>query len=319
MCKFSIIIPCYNSRDRVDVLFKMYSLTDYKDYEVLFIDDCSNDNTFEEMRKKKKEYNNYRIYKTQKNEGPGPARNFGLKMAQGEYLLFCDSDDEFDISCLYEIDAFLKMHDDLDMIVFPHSVVRRKKTSKVDTFSKRSDGERITAHDIVNGYGGPVAKLYKNSIIKEKGIVFPQRMQGEDFCFVVSYAIHVKKAYKMNLDFYKYIMNTSSITHTYKMDLNTPTTFELLNPIYRKYFPEIEIRRFIEGHLLTRAKQMVDAKCSIEEIKEWFRIQNQRYPNWIQYTTYMDQSIYRKMIYKAMYYNKAWLIKLIMNIRKVLY
>lgn len=43
MCKFSIIIPCYNIRERISTLFDMFQCKNYNNYEVIFVDDCSGD------------------------------------------------------------------------------------------------------------------------------------------------------------------------------------------------------------------------------------------------------------------------------------
>lgn len=319
MCKFSIIVPCYNLKGRVGALFAMLSSDDYLDYEVIYVDDCSKDDTFEQLNKRKEAYNNYKVFQTIKNGGPGKARNLGLSKASGEYILFCDSDDIFDISCLIKIDEFLSNNSDCDLIVSPHCVIGKSFTSTADSYQKYEDGDYVAINDIVNGPGSPWGKVYKASIIRENNLSFPDRMTGEDFCFVVNYAVHVQRAYKMNVVYYKYVMNSGSITHYYRGDYKVPTTFEVLLPIYREHFPQVELHQFIEGHLLERAKGMAAARCSNFEIKQWFKRENARYPNWIHYTTNMTQSVYRRLIYKAMYSANPVFIKAVMFIRKILY
>lgn len=319
MCKFSIIVPCYNMESNIPKLFKMLASNDYSDYEVIFVDDCSKDASYKIMNTLKLEYSNYFIYQTAQNGGPGLARNLGLEHAKGEYIMFCDSDDEFDIACLSLIDHFISTHSDVDMIVFPHEIVRGRKKIKCDSYSSYDDSSLVLSVDIAGGYGSPFAGVYKSSIIKENHIKFPARMTGEDICFVVNYAIYIKKAYKYNLVFYRYIMRKNSITHQRGIDIKHKTTFEILQQIYNSYFPEIEINRFVNTHLLTKAKQMTDAKCSANQIREWFDHENGRYPEWIKKIDYSKQSLYRKAIYRAMYKNQPYLIKLIMFIRRRVY
>lgn len=319
MCKFSIIVPCYNLKGRVGALFAMLSSNDYLDYEVIFVDDCSKDDTFEQLNKRKAAYKNYKVFQTEKNGGPGKARNLGLTKASGEYILFCDSDDIFDISCLVRIDKFLANNRDCDLIVSPHYVVRGKFTSIADSYLKYQDGDAVAINDVVNGYGGPCGKVYKTSIIRENNVMFPNRMVGEDVCFVVNYAFYVQRTYKMSMIYYKYVMQRESITHSYKVDYTLPTIFEILLPLYKEYFPQVELQQFIEGHLLAKAKDMTDARCSNFEIKQWFKRENARYPNWIYYTVNMKQSVYRRLIYKAMYSANPVFIKTVMLIRKILY
>ncbi len=319
MCKFSIIVPCYNIEPNVPKLFQMLHSRDYTDYEVIFVDDGSKDSSFETMKTLKSDYANYLVFQTVQNGGPGPARNLGIEQAQGEYILFCDSDDEFDIACLPVIDEFLVLHPDADMVVFSHEIIRGGKRIKCDPCSSYADSSVVPPVDIICGNCAPWAKVYKSSIIKENQIRFPARMTGEDTCFVVNYAVYVKKVYKLNRVFYRYIMNKGSVTHTKRNDFNQKTTFELLQPIYRMYFPEIEIEMFANTHLLTKVKQMTDAKCKSSQIKAWLAIENKKYPNWIKHVNYGDQSLYRKLIYKAMYANHVFFLKSILLLRRLIY
>ena len=319
MCKFSIIIPCYNSEKNINRLFDMMWTSDYSDYEVIYVDDCSKDNTFEKMQGLKEKYPNYTVVRAEKNGGPGLARNLGLELAKGEYILFCDSGDEFDISYLERISTFMNDHDDAQIVVFPHEIVRGNIKTLNDTYSGYGDGDTMPAYDVARGCGGPVAKVFKRSIIDENHIQFPDRMTGEDKCFLVYYSVHVKKAYKSNMCFYRYVMSKGSITHRKNNDIGKPTTFDILQHIYHEHFPEIEIEMFVVNHLLTRAKTMTDNKCSVKEIREFFEKENQRYSGWIDKVDFKNQSTYRKLIYKAMYKNKPFLIKFIMYLRRQLY
>ena len=89
--KFSIIVPVYNVENYVDKCIKSILNQTYKNYEVIIINDGSTDNSLNIINKYK---NNKKIkIITQKNKGLSNARNNGMKMATGDYLLFIDSDD----------------------------------------------------------------------------------------------------------------------------------------------------------------------------------------------------------------------------------
>ena len=319
MCKFSIIVPCYNIAQLVNNMFSMLHTDDYKDYEVIFVDDCSKDESYNKMCQSKNGYENYHVYQTPKNGGPGPARNLGMEKATGEYIIFCDSDDIFDISCLKHINEFIDTHPDADFVVSPHIVVRGKKESIYDSYSKYGDGTVLDNTTVAIGHCGPFAKVYKTSTIKDNDMHFLPRMTGEDVCFVLSYTVKAKKIYKLDLIYYKYIMNSSSITHNHREKLDLPTTFEVLKPVYEEYFQEIVVYKFIEGHLMTKAKQMTDNKCKNREIKEWFRKAKEQYPDWYKYTHNMNRSLYRRLLYTAMNKCNPVMIKLVMRARKILY
>lgn len=86
---FSVIIPTYNRASLLkEALDSVFSQT-FSDYEVIVVDDGSTDETLEIL----KSYGDKIQALTQKNSGPGAARNLGAEIAKGEYLAFLDSDD----------------------------------------------------------------------------------------------------------------------------------------------------------------------------------------------------------------------------------
>ncbi|MFT4804082.1 MAG: glycosyltransferase involved in cell wall biosynthesis [Psychroserpens sp.] len=91
MPKISVLMNCYNGvvylREALDSLF----LQSFTDWELVFVDNCSTDNSYEILTK----YNHDKIkyIKTQKNIPLGAARNIGLNHCDGEYITFLDTDD----------------------------------------------------------------------------------------------------------------------------------------------------------------------------------------------------------------------------------
>ncbi len=90
MAKVSILMNAYNAQKYlVEAIESVYAQT-FKDWEIVFVDNCSTDDT-------KKIVDRYddkiKYYKTDKNIPLGAARNFGLRYCKGEYLAFLDTDD----------------------------------------------------------------------------------------------------------------------------------------------------------------------------------------------------------------------------------
>ncbi len=90
MPKISILMNGYNSEKYLkEAIDSIYAQT-FKDWEIIFIDNCSIDDT----KKIVDSYDNkIKYYKTEKNIPLGAARNFGLQYCKGEYLAFLDTDD----------------------------------------------------------------------------------------------------------------------------------------------------------------------------------------------------------------------------------
>jgi GT2 family glycosyltransferase len=92
--RVSVIITTYKRWDILEVTLKALICQDWKDFEVIVVDDGSNDGTFEQVQKWQAEHANELELKvfTQENTGQGIARNNGLVHAQGELVLFIGDD-----------------------------------------------------------------------------------------------------------------------------------------------------------------------------------------------------------------------------------
>jgi glycosyltransferase involved in cell wall biosynthesis len=103
---FSIIIPTYNRADKLDIPIKSILNQQFKNWELIIIDDGSTDETNALIQN----YSYFNIlYFFQPNQGESAARNLGISKARGNYICFQDSDDEYlpnHLQTLYE--AILK-------------------------------------------------------------------------------------------------------------------------------------------------------------------------------------------------------------------
>lgn len=312
--EFSIIIPCYKVCDYASKLHAMYSCNSGVPFEVIFVDDCSPDNSYALLRNLFGDRDNVTVLQAPHNGGPGAARNIGLKAAAGKYVMFCDSDDEFDLNALECISS--QMTDDYDLAVSSYKVKNGENEKTVDLYG--GYGDEVPTSYVAKNDGHPWGKVFKKSVIDDNNITFPNRMTGEDKVFVVSYLAHVDKVRKIANPFYTYVNNQSSISHKNEgADIDLPTTFEILQNIYHDKFPEIEIEMFACEHLLTRAKQMTAMKYKSKQIRQWFLTENKKYPEWLKKMDLSGASFYRKAIYTAMYKSSAVRIKFLMWVRKI--
>lgn len=88
----SIVIPAYNVGNFLqDTLLSVQNQT-WKDFEVICINDGSSDDSLEIIKKFTKSDKRFKII-NKKNEGVSSARNDGMKVAQGKYIMFLDGDD----------------------------------------------------------------------------------------------------------------------------------------------------------------------------------------------------------------------------------
>jgi len=88
--KISVIIPCYQAEKTIHKCINSVLANDYKDYELIIVDDASTDATQKIITEFKAPQ--IKCFFNQKNRGPSFSRNYGLKMAQGEIMLLLDAD-----------------------------------------------------------------------------------------------------------------------------------------------------------------------------------------------------------------------------------
>lgn len=89
----SIIMPNYNGGKYIKCSIESVLLQEYKNWELIIIDDNSNDDSMKIIEQYKKIDNRIKIIKLNKNIGPAEARNYGIRKAEGKYIAFIDSDD----------------------------------------------------------------------------------------------------------------------------------------------------------------------------------------------------------------------------------
>jgi glycosyltransferase involved in cell wall biosynthesis len=93
----SVIIPCYNLSDKIGPTIRSLERVDHNDIrvEVIFVDDCSKDGTFQYLKEECRRHKDWRALQLAANSGsPSRPRNVGLENARGRYLFFLDGDDE---------------------------------------------------------------------------------------------------------------------------------------------------------------------------------------------------------------------------------
>ena len=90
--KVSIIVPAYNVEGYIKSLIDCIKRQTMKDFEVIIINDGSTDDTQLILENECKKDDRFRLF-CQNNQGVACARNFGLNVAKGSYIVFWDADD----------------------------------------------------------------------------------------------------------------------------------------------------------------------------------------------------------------------------------
>lgn len=193
--RFSIIIPAYNAAKALPHLIQSIEKQTYAPYEVLFINDCSTDDTAMILDDLAKDpaHQGWRAYHQPKNAGVSACRNKGIGLASGDYILFIDADDWIEPNLLEKV-AFYLQNQKPDVLAFgvfedyldqeqsvyysnTHTLEKRLAEEPVDFAKMIYELERETL------YGYPWNKVYRTSLLQENHIQFPAMSFSEDFFF----------------------------------------------------------------------------------------------------------------------------------------
>lgn len=187
--KVSIIVPCFNAIGKIGRCLASLRDVDMpaQDYEVIFIDDCSTDETFTLLEQECEKEPNWHIQQLAKNSGsPSRPRNRGLSLAKGEYVLFLDCDDEIIKDTIkIQYDYAAKNNSD---IVRAYMIVddgrSRRKANKIANWNNSLERKARLAV-ILCEQSLTKTCLIKRSLLKNNKILFPEDMKmGEDVVFV---------------------------------------------------------------------------------------------------------------------------------------
>lgn len=133
--KFSVVIPTYNSSKTINKTITSVLMQKYKNFEIIVVDDGSNDNTVSKV--KQISDSRIRVFKIKRSGGPAKPRNYGINKSISEWICFLDSDDLWDPNKL-KILAQLIKQSNFDIICHNEYILKlgKKKIQKYGPFQK---------------------------------------------------------------------------------------------------------------------------------------------------------------------------------------
>lgn len=131
---FSVIIPSYNYAHSLGRAIESVLCQVGDDYELVVINDGSTDNTDEVIRALQSKYPARIAYYTQKNAGPSTARNRGIDVSVGRYLVFLDADDTLTASALPILRKRIHPEPDTGMVIGGHLAVSQHGTTRRERY-----------------------------------------------------------------------------------------------------------------------------------------------------------------------------------------
>ena len=212
MNKISVIIPVYNSEKYISRCIDSIIAQSYENWELILVNDGSTDNSLNILNHYKQK--DFRIFVySQKNKGPGAARNLGIKNASGDYIVFIDSDDF--ISANYFELLSTKNEDivfiDIEQIDDKSRKIKSEYMSKYAVLSK----DKLIRGQMTGliPWGG-VRKAVRRKLIVNNNICYSKFKIGEEAIYSFLILYYAKNFSFINTPVYSYVIHDKSLSHT---------------------------------------------------------------------------------------------------------
>ena len=206
----SVIMPVFNGSEFLERSMNSLLNQTLDNFEIVLINDGSTDNSLEILKEYEKKYDFIKVL-TQKNSGPGKARNYGINEAKGEYIAFLDADDFF-----IDDDALEKMYNiavlnDAKMV----TANIKHDLNKKDEFVPFGQFPYYTSNDVIlpEEYGIPWSfykNIFKREFLVENNIYFPDLLRGEDPVFLAEVLTKIDEIYVVATDLYAYVYSSDT-------------------------------------------------------------------------------------------------------------
>lgn len=177
--KVSVIIPTYNRASSLVPAVKSALAQNYRDIEVIVVDDASNDDTAIILAEKAAKSPNLRVIRHETNKGAAAARNTGIKASHGEWIALLDSDDLWVVDKLERQLSYLQ-EKGCDMGT-THAVFRRMGSE--DLAERLLPEQESWTRDLVQGLGVNAGStlLVRKNLFDEVGFFDENLKRLEDW------------------------------------------------------------------------------------------------------------------------------------------
>jgi len=206
MYKISVIVPVYNNEEYiVACINSIVGQSVFKEMEIIVINDGSTDASRERL-KMFENYENITII-DKCNEGSGIARNVGIDVAKGEFLMFVDGDDRLAASDIAEVLYNAAIENQVN--ICSGNFVRLINGRLIDRYEKRrkflaySKEGVIPIRDIQFPYGHQ-RYIFKTDYIRGKNIRYTSYKRGQDATFCADALANDENMFHLNRNVYIY-------------------------------------------------------------------------------------------------------------------
>jgi len=219
MIRLSVIIPVFGVEKYIArCLDSIFSINlPESDYEVICVDDCSKDKSVQIIESYLSKHNNLRLLHHEENKKQGGARNTGIGVAEGEYVIFVDADDRIP---KYEVAGTLDymQANGLELLLGTAEIYKQDGTVSRWGNAPQEASEIMPGPDVFDGeyihkiaFGVVWMGIYRTSLLKRTA-PFVEKVSYEDADWAMRCAYEAERLQYQPMVIYNYIENEVSTT-----------------------------------------------------------------------------------------------------------
>ena len=317
MKKVSVIVPVYNVEDLLSKCLDSLVNQTFDDYEVIVVNDGSPDNSQNIIDDYYNRYPNVIKPLKKENGGLSSARNYGLKYAEGEYVLYVDSDDWVSSDILEKMYS-LAINDSSDIVVCRSYMVRNDNLEEMD--------QEILSLDLYKRYilNRPSAhcKLVKKEILLHSELAFLEGHHYEDIAEVPAFCLYAKNISFVDDYLYYYLVREGSIMHNKEYSEKLNDIFDSIDNLtnifinknaFDKYKDELEFL-YIKHLLHAASLRFLPYEEGLPSINIVCEIMEDKFPSWCKNKYYKKMNLKYKIVCNLIYKKKFRILKKILKI-----
>ena len=312
MVKISVIVPVYGVEEYIYKCIDSLVNQTFKDFEILVINDGTKDKSIDIIKEKFHD-KRIRIY-DKENGGLSDARNYALQYANGEYIMYVDSDDY--VSC----DILKKMYDkakadDSDIVV---CMSYQDESGNITHLEEAINTDLDNVRRYMLNRPSAWCKLIKKEILNHEELKFIKGHVYEDVATMPSLSLYTNKISFLDEYLYYYLVREGSITHHKEYKKNMEDIFYAMDNLYsifkkndpkNTYHDEIEYIHI--NHLLhSLCLYFLPYEEGIINIKKVSAIMKERFPNWNKNKYYKKRDLKYRIICELFYHKQIMLAKI---------
>jgi glycosyltransferase involved in cell wall biosynthesis len=187
--RISIVIPTYNHQEYIGQAIQSVLEQTYQNYEIIVIDDGSQDNTREVVAK----FGDRVRYIWQKNQGLSGARNTGIKISAGKYIGLLDSDDLYEPDFLVTLIQILDNNPQIDAVYCSARTVDKENRNLPQIIGKALPPDKFHAALLKGGFFPPSCMVAHSYCYKSENRLFDESLRRvEDLDLWLKFAQYYK-------------------------------------------------------------------------------------------------------------------------------